>query len=58
MKKVRESPCNKHMAAEKTQQKFNFQFHIRKEISTKGKKIQVIISLAHHIVEEKNLQSQ
>ena len=39
IKKVHESPYNGHMAAEKTLQKFNWQFHIKKGTSTKVKKV-------------------
>ena len=38
IKKVHESPYNGHMAAEKTLQKLNLQFHIKKGISTKVKR--------------------
>ena len=46
------------MAAEKTVQKLNYQFHIEKGTSTRVKKIQETASLAHYIVGEKNRQSK
>ena len=39
IKKVHESPCNSHMAAEKTLQKFIGQFHIKKGTARKIKNV-------------------